>query len=170
MYRQNLRFIRESTTYRTEIQPTFCPWGISTLAELDQLEQRHNETGKALFQFAKFKFDTLHVFSRPDSLTRRGHTLIARRKVTVDQSQNGVIGDWREFIEGLFDEQVTIYSIDVDREHNLRVRFTPHFSYMPFDDELDKLPHNAAFIKANWVNIIPIEPHLPDNGGRGIVA
>ncbi len=121
-----------------------------TLAELDQLEQRHNETGKALFQFAKFKFDTLHVFSRPDSLTRRGHTLIARRKVTVDQSQNGVIGDWREFIEGLFDEQVTIYSIDIDRGHNLRVRFTPHFSYMLFDDELDALPHNAAAIKANW--------------------
>ena len=61
-----------------------------TLEELDQLEQRHNETGKALFQFAKFKFDTLHVFSRPDSLTRRGYTLIARRKVTVEQSQNGV--------------------------------------------------------------------------------
>ena len=141
-----------------------------TLAELDQLEQRHNETGKALFQFAKFKFDTLHVFSRPDSLTRRGHTLIARRKVTVDQSQNGVIGDWREFIEGLFDEQVTIYSIDVDRQYNLRVRFTPHFSYMPFDDELDLLPHNAAFIKANWVEIIPIEPHLPDDGGRGTAA
>ena len=120
-----------------------------TLEEPDELEQRHNEEGKALFQFAKFTFDTLHVFSRPDSLTRRGHTLIARRRVTVEQSQNGVIGDWREFIEGLFDEQVTIYSIDIDRQYNLRVRFTPHFSYMPFDDELDALPHNAAFIKAN---------------------
>jgi len=61
------------------------------LEEPDEFEQRHNETGKALFQFAKFKFDTLHPFSRPDSLTRRGHTLIARRKVTVEQSQNGVI-------------------------------------------------------------------------------
>ena len=87
------------------------------------------------------------------SLTRRGHTLIARRKVTVEQSQNGVIGDWREFIEGLFDEQVSIYSIDVDREHNLRVRFTPHFSYMPFDNELDALPHNATVIKANWQEV-----------------
>ena len=136
------------------------------LEEPDELEQRHNEAGKALFQFAKFKFDTLHPFSRPDSLTRRGHTLIARRKVTVEQSRNGVMGDWRELIERLFDEQVIIYSIDVDRQCNLRVRFTPHFSYMPFDDELDKLPHNAAFIKANWVEIIPIEPHLPDDGGR----
>ena len=98
------------------------------------------------------------------------HTLIARRKVTVEQSQNGVIGDWRELIEGLFDEQVSIYSIDVDRQCNMRVRFTPHFSYMPFDDELDQLPHNAAAIKANWTEIIPIEPHFPGDGGRGLAA
>jgi len=31
MYRQNLRFIREFTTYRIEIQLTFSSWGISTL-------------------------------------------------------------------------------------------------------------------------------------------
>ena len=122
-----------------------------TDAELDELEQRHNETGKALFQFAKFKFDTLHVFSRPDSLTRRGHTLIVRRALTVWQANNGAIDDWRETIEELFGkDNVSIYSISIDRKHNLRVRFYPHFSYMPFDDELDALPHNAAYIKANW--------------------
>ncbi|MCH8295917.1 hypothetical protein IH992_32970 [Candidatus Poribacteria bacterium] len=31
------------------------------LEEPDELEQRHNEEGKALFQFAKFTFDTLHL-------------------------------------------------------------------------------------------------------------
>ncbi len=35
MYRQNLRFLRESTTYRTEIQLTFCAWGISMCQSSD---------------------------------------------------------------------------------------------------------------------------------------
>ena len=62
----------------------------------ERREQRAQDEAyhKRLYQSAKFKFDTLHVFSQPDSLTRRGEMLILRRAVTVDQANNGAIDDW----------------------------------------------------------------------------
>ena len=125
--------------------------------ELEDMHQQEEAYRQCLYQSAKFKFDTLHVFSRPDSLSRRGEMLILRRKVTVYQKNNGVIDDWRETLVDLFKHGVTICQASVDAKYNLRIWFLLDVAYglqdadyMPFDDELDALPHNAAAIKANW--------------------
>ena len=88
---------------------------------------------QAIYSQAKAVFDTLHPFSRPDSLTRRGNVLIARRRVTVESARNGARQDWRETIERLF-KDVEIYSVDIDSKFNLRVRFTPYPDGMLTDD------------------------------------
>jgi len=129
--------------------------------ELDEMHQQEQAYHKRLYQSAKFKFDTLHVFSQPDSLTRRGEMLILRRAVTVDQANNGVIDDWKETLTDLFKHGVTVCYANIDRKCNLRIWFLLDVcyglldaDYMPFDDELDALPHNAVAIKANWVEVV----------------
>lgn len=95
----------------------------------DELEAMHRDEvtyQQSLYQTAKARFSILHPFSQPDSLTRRGTMLIARRKLTIDQARNGAVDDWRSTINRLFRHAVTIYDIDIDRKYNLRVRFTPH--------------------------------------------
>ena len=127
---------------------------------VDEMAEQDEAYHKRLYQSAKFKFNTLHVFSQPDSLTRRGEMLILRRAVTVDAANNGVIDDWKETLTDLFKHGVTICHASVDRKYNLRIWFLldvcygiQQSDYMPFDDELDQLPHNAAAIKANWVEM-----------------
>ena len=128
----------------------------------ERREQRAQDEAyhKRLYQSAKFKFDTLHVFSQPDSLTRRGEMLILRRAVTVEQANNGAIDDWKETLTDLFKHGVTVCDASVDRKYNLRIWFLldvcygiQQDDYMPFDDELDALPHNAAEIQANWQEV-----------------
>jgi hypothetical protein len=129
--------------------------------ELEDMFQQEEAYRQRLYQSAKFKFDTLHTFSQPDSLTRRGEMLILRRAVTVEQANNGVIDDWRETLTDLFKYGVTVCQASVDRQYNLRIWFLLDVcyglldaDYMPFDDELDALPHNAAAIKANnWQEV-----------------
>ena len=128
--------------------------------ELDEMYQQEEKFRQRLYQSARFKFNTLHVFSQPDSLTRRGEMLILRRAVTVEQANNGVIDDWRETLTDLFKYGVTVCQASVDRQYNLRIWFLLDVAYglldtdyMPFDDELDALPHNAAAIKANWQEV-----------------
>ena len=129
--------------------------------ELDEMAQQEEKFRKLLYQSARFKFNTLHVFSRPDSLTRRGEMLILRRLVTVEQANNGVIDDWKETLTDLFKHGVTVCYANIDRKCNLRIWFLLDVcyglldaDYMPFDDELDALPHNAVAIKANWVEVV----------------
>jgi hypothetical protein len=143
--------ITEYNTWSDSVTPEI------TNAELEAMAQQDEAYRKRLYQSAKAKFDTLHVFSQPDSLTRRGEMLILRRKVTVWQAHNGVIDDWKETLIDLFKHGVTVCDASVDRKYNLRIWFLldvcygiQQSDYMPFDDELDKLPHNAAVIKANW--------------------
>ena len=131
-----------------------------TDAELEDMHQQEEAYRKRLYQSAKSKFDTLHVFSQPDSLSRRGEMLILRRKVTVYQKNNGVIDDWKETLVDLFKRGITVCQASVDRKYNLRIWFLldvcygiQQDDYMPFDDELDQLPHNAAAIKANWQEV-----------------
>jgi hypothetical protein len=97
-----------------------------TSEELRSMSRRDQASQQALYQQAKAKFSTLHVFSQPDSLTRRGTTLIARRRLTIEQALNGAVADWRQTITTLFNSRVTIDSISIDQQLNLRVRFTPH--------------------------------------------
>ena len=127
---------------------------------VDDMAEQDEAYHKRLYQSAKFKFDTLHVFSQPDSLTRRGEMLILRRAVTVEQANNGAIDDWKETLTDLFKYGVTVCDASVDSRYNLRIWFLldvcygiQQDDYMPFDDELDALPHNAAFIKANWQEV-----------------
>ena len=126
--------------------------------ELEDMHQQEEAYRKRLYQAAKFKFDTLHVFSQPDSLTRRGEMLILRRKLSIHQAVKSwnAIDDWKETLTDLFKHGVTICQASVDRKYNLRIWFLldvcygiQQDDYMPFDDELDALPHNAAAIKAN---------------------
>ena len=132
-----------------------------TDAELEDMAQQEEAYRKRLYQSAKFKFDTLHVFSQPDSLTRRGEMLILRRLVTVEQAHNGVVDDWKETLTDLFKHGVTVCYANIDRKCNLRIWFLLDVcyglldaDYMPFDDELDALPHNAAAIEANnWQEV-----------------
>ncbi len=86
--------------------------------------------------------------------------MILRRKVTVDAANNGVIDDWKETLVDLFKRGITVCQASVDRQYNLRIWFLLDVAYgllnadyMPFDDELDQLPHNAAAIKANWQEV-----------------
>jgi len=86
--------------------------------------------------------------------------LILRRAVTVEQANNGVIDDWKETLTDLFKHGVTVCDASVDRKYNLRIWFLldvcygiQQDDYMPFDDELDALPHNAAEIQANWQEV-----------------
>ena len=85
--------------------------------------------------------------------------LILRRKVTVWQAHNGVIDDWKETLVDLFKRGVTICQASVDRKYNLRIWFLLDVCYgiqqpdsMPYDDEPDQLPHNAADIN-NWQEV-----------------
>ena len=129
--------------------------------ELEDMFQQEEKFRQRLYQSARFKFNTLHVFSQPDSLTRRGEMLILRRAVTVYQKNNGVIDDWKETLTDLFKHGVTVCYANIDRKCNLRIWFLLDVAYglldadyMPFDDELDALPHNAAAIKANnWQEV-----------------
>ena len=127
---------------------------------VDDMAEQDEAYHKRLYQSAKFKFNTLHVFSQPDSLTRRGEMLILRRAVTVEQANNGVIDDWKETLTDLFKHGVTVCDASVDSRYNLRIWFLldvcygiQQDDYMPFDDELDALPHNAAEIQANWQEV-----------------
>ena len=131
-----------------------------TSDELEDMFQQEEAYRQRLYQSAKFKFDTLHVFSQPDSLTRRGEMLILRRAVTVEAANNGVIDDWKETLTDLFKHGVTVCDASVDSRYNLRIWFLldvcygiQQDDYMPFDDELDALPHNAAEIQANWQEV-----------------
>ena len=90
---------------------------------LEEMAQQDEAYHKRLYQSAKFKFDTLHVFSQPDSLTRRGEMLILRRAVTVEQANNGAIDDWKETLTDLFKHGVAVCDASVDRKYNLRIWF-----------------------------------------------
>ena len=83
-------------------------------------------SGQAAYEQAKSAFDQFNWFSynRPDSLTRRGDVLIARRALSNGRSHDSAIDEWQELVEDLFDGQVVIYDINVDRKNNLRVRFS----------------------------------------------
>ena len=132
-------------------------FGPVTDAEIEEMAEQEEAYRQRLYQAAKAKFDTLHPFSRPDSLTRRGEMLILRRKVTVWQAHNGVIDDWKQTLVDLFERGVTVCDASIDRKYNLRIWFLLDVAYgiqqpdaMPCDDEPDSLPPSAAAIKANW--------------------
>jgi len=91
---------------------------------VDDMAEQDEAYHKRLYQSAKFKFDTLHVFSQPDSLTRRGEMLILRRAVTVEQANNGVIDDWRETLTDLFKHGVTVCDASVDSRYTASSRTT----------------------------------------------
>ena len=90
---------------------------------VDDMAEQDEAYHKRLYQSAKFKFNTLHTFSQPDSLTRRGEMLILRRAVTVEQANNGVIDDWKETLTDLFKHGVTVCDASVDSRYNLRIWF-----------------------------------------------
>ena len=105
---------------------------------VDDMAEQHEAYHKRLYQSAKFKFDTLHVFSQPDSLTRRGEMLILRRAVTVEQANNGVIDDWRETLTDLFKHGVTVCDASVDSRYNLRIWFLLDVCYGIQQDDKTK--------------------------------
>ena len=73
------------------------------------------------FQEAKDRIASLDPldFNRPDSLTRRGDTMIARRAFSWDQPRHAIIFHWRANIKELFPE-ATIIKADVDGKNNAR--------------------------------------------------
>ena len=83
-------------------------------------------SGQAAYEQAKSAFDQFEWFSysRPDSLTRRGDVLIARRALSNGRSHESAISEWQELVSDLFDGQVVMYTANVDRKNNLRVRFS----------------------------------------------
>ena len=68
------------------------------------------------------RLNQLHPFSRPDSLTRRGGVLIARRSYAIP-SRKYAIDDLTEVIQRVFPEAVII-NATLDRKGNARVRFS----------------------------------------------
>ena len=82
--------------------------------------------GQAAYEQAQAAFDQLHwlSYSRPDSLTRRGDVLIARRALSNGRSHESAISEWQELVSELFSGQVVIYDAKVDPKNNLRVRFS----------------------------------------------
>jgi len=101
-----------------------CP----TEADFNAMSQQEVKHRKALYQYAKSKFETLHIFSRPDSLTRRDNVLILRRKLTVNADRQFQIEDWCNTVKDLFKGDVTIHKTDINRKHNLRLWFSPLFT------------------------------------------
>ena len=89
--------------------------------------------------------------------------LILRRKLSIHQAVKSwnAIDDWKETLVDLFKHGVTVCQASVDRQYNLRIWFLLDVAYglldadyMPFDNELDALPHNAVAIKANnWQEV-----------------
>ena len=77
------------------------------------------------YQKAKAAFDQFPWISsyRPDSLTRRGDVLIARRALSFGGDLEIAQQEWCELIEGLF-EGVAIHRISIDRKRSLRVYFS----------------------------------------------
>jgi len=92
--------------------------------DLDAMLAQEQERLQAMFQDAKAKFDTLHVFSQPDSLTRRGNVLILRRRLQ-DYERDHATEEWLALIKRLFDGRVVILRTDIDRKLNLRIFFRP---------------------------------------------
>ena len=82
--------------------------------------------GRTAYEQAKAAFDKFEWFSynRPDSLSRRGDVLIARRALSNGRSHDSAIEEWQELVEKLFDGQAVIYDTNVDPKNNLRVRFS----------------------------------------------
>jgi hypothetical protein len=82
--------------------------------------------GPAAYEKAKATFDQFPKgsFSRPDSLSRNGDVLIARCGLSFSSNIDFNIADWRDLINELFEGQVVIYDIRVDKKKNLRVRFS----------------------------------------------
>ena len=107
-------------------------------AEIRKYKAQDEAYHKRLYQSANFKFNTLHVFSQPDSLTRRGEMLILRRAVTVEQANNGVIDDWRETLTDLFKHGVTVCDASVDSRYNLRIWFLLDVCYGIQQDDKTK--------------------------------
>jgi len=92
--------------------------------DVEAMFDREQQRLQALFQEAKAKFDTLHVFSQPDSLTRRGNVLILRRRLQ-DYERDHAAEAWLDLIKRLFDGRVVILNTDIDRKLNLRIHFRP---------------------------------------------
>ena len=77
------------------------------------------------YQVAKARIDQLSDFSgyRPDSLTRRGDTLIARRSYPFSYSRAFASQVWATNISELFPE-ARILRNSVDRKNNARCYFS----------------------------------------------
>jgi len=95
--------------------------------EFDRIKSR-----KA-FRTAKSQFEKLHPASRPDSLTRRGDILIARRSYTpwrLDPERPSehlrwkqwAIEDWQETVQRVLPE-ANILDISIDQHRNVRAYF-----------------------------------------------
>jgi hypothetical protein len=73
------------------------------------------------YQAVKQAFNTLHPFSRPDSLTRRGEMLILRRGLTR-RGRHGAIRSWEETLRDLI-PNARIHKSTIDPKHQLRIWF-----------------------------------------------
>ena len=111
-----------------------------TDAELEDMHQQEEAYRKSLYQSAKFKLNTLHVFSQPDSLTRRGEMLILRRKLSIHQAVKSwnAIDEWKETLTYLFKHGVTVCDASVDRRYNLRIWFLLDVCYGIQQDDKTK--------------------------------
>ena len=72
----------EPEDFRFESWKDWAEWHYTPDEMEAEIRKQDEAYRKRLYQSAKSKFDTLHTFSQPDSLTRRGEMLILRRKVT----------------------------------------------------------------------------------------
>ena len=102
--------------------------------DVEAMFDREQQRLQALFQEAKARFSTLHVFSQPDSLTRRGNVLILRRALQ-DYERDHATEEWLDLIKRLFDSRVVIKKTDINRKLNLRIHFRP--IAVEHDDEGD---------------------------------
>ena len=59
------------------------------------------------------------TYNRPDSLSRRGDTLIARFAYNVKWTKKQAIADWRETMQRLF-PTATIEKVTADRKNHVR--------------------------------------------------
>ena len=81
---------------------SFCASISLTLVELDDWDDP-----RRVSLFNGFSFN------HPDSLTRRGDVLIARRALSNGRNHDNALAEWQELIEELFSGQVVIYDTRV---------------------------------------------------------
>lgn len=76
-----------------------------------------------IYQEAKVRFNKLREGQRPDSLTRRGETLIAT-KYFGNYDKGWLTESWEKIIRDLF-PTATIHKVTISRWYVVRAYFTP---------------------------------------------